>query len=364
MLRPFCLIDRYLIRKFMAILIFALIAMITVFIAVNYVENTDRFIDRKVPPDIIIRYYLHFIPHIVTLTLPVDVLLAALFSVGSMARFNEITAVKASGISLYRLLIPLIIAGMLISLADFWISENMVPNANRVKSDLWKTYVERSSSQRRISGNDVNLYNPEGIKVVIDRFDKTTLIAYQISVQEFHTQTLRSRLDAQEAVWDSARNLWVLRSVTRRSFEDHQEKMEFFPELEKKDLFFTPEDILQGERHPDEMNYRELEQFIRKLKLSGSRTERWEVDYHLKYAYPLTCLIMILFGAPIAAGRKKSGAGMNIFLTLVICFSYWICIQACRYMGYNQTLEPVEAAWLPNILFGTIALYLFIRMRS
>lgn len=364
MLHPLSLIDRYLLRKFTAILIFALIAMITVFVAVNYVENTDRFIDRKVPSDVIMRYYLHFIPHIITLTLPVDVLLAALFSIGSLARFNEITAIKASGVSLFRLLTPLLIAGALISLANFWISENIVPNANRIKTDLWKTYVERSSSQRRISGNDVNLYDPGGVKVVMDRFDKTIMTAFQISIQEFQQQTLRSRIDAQEAVWDSARQIWILRSVTRRSFEGQTEKMEFIPELEKNDLFFTLEDILKGERHPDEMNYRELATFIQKLKLSGSRTERWEVDYHLKYAYPLTCLVMVLFGAPIAAGRKKSGAGINIFLTLVICFAYWICIQTFRYMGYNQTLTPIEAAWIPNILFGSISLFLFLRMRS
>ncbi len=364
MLRPISIIDRYLIKKFLSILLFAVIAMVTVFIAVNYVENTDRFIDRKVPPEIIFQYYLNFIPHIITLTLPVDVLLAALFSVGSLARFNEITAIKAAGVSLFRLLAPLVLLGALISLADFWISENIVPGSNKIKTDIWKNYVDRSGLQRRISGDDINLYDPSGVKVVMDRFDKRMLTVYQISIQEFRDQSLISRIDAHEAVWDSAKQSWILRTGTRRTFGAEGERVRAFQTMEKPDLFFTPDDILKGERNPDEMNYLELASFISKLKKSGSRTERWEVDYHLKYAYPLTCLVMIVFGAPIAAVRKKGGAGLNIFLTLVICFSYWILIQTGRYMGYNQTLEPVHAAWIANVIFGVIALYFFIRMKS
>jgi lipopolysaccharide export system permease protein len=364
MLRPLSIIDRYLIKKFLSILLFAVVAMITIFVAVNYVENTDRFIDRKVPSEIIVQYYLNFIPHIVTLTLPVDVLLAALFSVGSLSRFNEITAIKASGISLFRLLMPLILLGMVISLADFWISENIVPAANKTKSDIWKNYVERSGMQRKISGDDINLYDPSGVKVIMDRFDKRIMTVYQMSIQEFRNQALVSRIDAHEAVWDSSKHCWILRNATKRTFAGNAERVENYPSLEKHDLFFEPEDILKGERNPDEMNYLELAAFIGKLKKSGSRTERWEVDYHLKYAYPLTCVIMIFFGAPVAAVRKKGGAGMNIFLTLIICFSYWILIQTGRYMGYNQSLDPVHAAWIANVMFGVIGLYFFARMKS
>ncbi len=364
MLRPLSIIDRYLIGKFLSILLFAVIAMITIFVAVNYVENTDRFIDRKVPAEMIIQYYINFIPHIVTLTLPVDVLLAALFSVGSLARFNEITAIKAGGVSLFRLIMPMVLLGALISLSDFWISENIVPGANKAKSDIWKNYVERAGSQRKISGDDINLYDPSGVKVIMDRFDKRIMTVYQISVQEFRNQSLVSRTDAHEAVWDSAKHCWVLRDGTQRMFSDSGERVETFRVKEKHDLFFEPEDILKGERNPDEMNYHELSAFIEKLKKSGSRTERWEVDYHLKYAYPLTCLIMIFFGAPVAAIRKKGGAGLNIFLTLIICFSYWILIQTGRYMGYNQTLDPAEAAWSANVIFGLLGLYLFLRMKS
>jgi lipopolysaccharide export system permease protein len=363
-MRPLSILDRYLIKKFIGILVFALIAMITIFVAVNYVENTDRFIDRKVPADVIIQYYIHFIPHIITLTLPVDVLLACLFSLGSLARFNELTAIKASGVSLFRIILPLFILGAGISLFDFWLSENVVPDSNRRKSEIWKTYVDRSASNRKLSGEEINLYDPSGIKVIMDRFDKKTLTISNLSIQEFYQNHIVYRIDAEEANWDSAQAFWILRNGAQRKFQDQRETVSRFAILEKPGLFFTPDDILKGERNPDEMDFRELFSFIEKLRKSGSRTERWEVDYHLKYAYPLTCLIMILFGAPLAATRKKSGAGLNIFLTLVICFSYWIIIQMGRYLGYNQTIEPVNAAWIGNAIFGFFGIIIYLRMKS
>jgi lipopolysaccharide export system permease protein len=112
------------------------------------------------------------------------------------------------------------------------------------------------------------------------------------------------------------------------------------------------------------MNFMELNDFIVKLRMSGARAERWEVDYHLKFAYPLTCFFMVVFGAPLAAARKKSGAGLNIFLTLVICFGYYSMIQLGRFMGYNQTLDPVQAAWIGNTIFGFLSVLIFLKLKS
>lgn len=358
------ILDRYLIKKFFGVLFFSLIGMITIFVAVNYVENADKFIDRKVPGDIIFKYYLNFIPNIITLTLPVDILLASLFSLGSLARFNELTAVKASGVSLYRVIFPLIIIAILISLTNFWIGENVVPESNATKAEIWKTYVDRVMANRRISGNNISMYDPGGTKVFIERFDKRSVVCSNISIQRFYGFKLVERIDASEALWDSAKSAWVLKKGSHRMFNNGIEKVESFALMEKTDLFFHPDDILKREQNPDEMNFIELNEFITKLRLSGARTERWEVDYHLKFAYPLTCFFMVVFGAPLAASRKKSGAGLNIFLTLVICFGYYSMIQLGRFMGYNQTLNPIEAAWIGNIIFGFISILIFLRLKS
>lgn len=358
------LLDRYLVKKFLSVLLFSLIGMVTIFVAVNYVENADKFIDRKVPGDVIAKYYLNFIPHIITLTLPVDILLACLFSLGSMARFNELTAVKAGGRSLFRVILPLIALAVLVSVINFWVAEAIVPTSNTTKSEIWKNYVERTPQSRRVMGTDIHIYDPSGIKVFIDKFDRKFLIATNMSIQKFYGNRLLERLDIQEANWDSASHGWILKNVTARKFTDSSEAIETFTQLTRKDLFFEPDDILKRERNPDEMNFFDLGQFIEKLKRGGARTERWETDYQLKFAYPLTCFFMVLFGAPLAASRKKSGAGMNIFFTLLICLAYWSLIQTGRFMGYNQSLEPVTAAWLGNGVFGVLGAWIFARMKS
>ena len=363
-MRILSIIDRYLIGKFLAVLFFSLIAMISIFVAVNYVENADKFIDRKVPGDIIFNYYLNFIPNIITLTLPVDILLASLFSLGSLARFNELTAVKASGVSLYRVIFPLIVIALLVSIANFWISENVVPTANATKSEIWRTYVDRAMASRRISGTNISMYDPSGTKVFIEKFDKKNILCTNISIQKFYGFQLVERIDAREAVWDSLKSAWILKNGNQRTFTKEEETVQSFTLMEKTDLFFHPDDILKREQNPDEMNFMELNEFIVKLRMSGARAERWEVDYHLKFAYPLTCFFMVVFGAPLAASRKKSGAGLNIFLTLVICFGYYSMIQLGRFMGYNQTLDPVQAAWIGNVIFGFLSVLIFLRLKS
>lgn len=358
------LLDRYLIKRFLSVLFFSLLGMVSIFIAVNYVENADKFIDRKVPSDLILEYYVNFIPNIITLTLPVDILLASLFSLGGLARFNELTAIKSSGVSLYRMIMPLLLIGLLVSLANFWVAENIVPVANSTKSDIWRTYVDRVSQNRRSLGTNITMYHPDGEKVFIDRFDKRSLVASNLTIEKFHGQKMIWRLDAIEASWDSARSVWMMKSVTERVFTDSTDNVRKFPVLEKADLFFGPDEILKREQSPEEMNFVELRSFISKLRQSGAQTERWEVDYQLKFAYPLTCFFMVLFGAPLAASRKKSGAGVNIFFTLVICFAYYTIIQMGRFMGYNRTLDPIMATWVGNTIFGLLSAVIFWRMRS
>ena len=359
----FSTLDRYLLRKFFGILFFAAVAMTAIFIAVNYVENTDKFIDRKVPGNLIFEFYLNYIPHIVTLTLPVDVLLACLFSVGSLSRFNELIAIKSAGISIYRIMMPVFAAGLFISAFDFWLSEYVVPTANIRRTDIWDQYVAPSAYRRHYS-RDITLYDPSGAKATIERFDKGKIVAKNISIQYFYGTTMTRRIDAIEAAWDSVTSRWVFRNGSRRAFHKNTETVNIFGEYSAPDIFFTPEDILKRERNPEEMNFLDLKRFIRKLHSAGSTTERWEVDYQLKFSYPLTCLLMVFFGAPLAAMRGKSGAGINVFLTLVVCFGYWVIIQLGRYMGYNQTLTPLEAAWTGNLLFALIGLNLTLKVRT
>ena len=139
------IIDRYLIKQFVQTIFFGLLAFTLIFVVIDMVENIDDFIDQKASVDIVLHYYLVFIPEIVKLMTPVSVLFSALFTAGKMANMSELTAIKASGVSLYRFMIPFLITTLFISLLSIYFAGYVVPNANQTKVNLESKYLNKGS---------------------------------------------------------------------------------------------------------------------------------------------------------------------------------------------------------------------------
>lgn len=357
-------LDRYLLWKFLGVLVFSTVAMVTIFIAVNYVENIDKFIDRQVPNSVILEYYINFLPYIVVLTLPIDMLLACLFSVGSMSRYNELAATKSTGISIYRTMSPLLLIAVLISFFNFYLSEVIVPDANSRRIDLWKEHVEKSQVRYELVKKNISMFNTDGRKIFIESFDARSEKATNVTIHQYDGQKLLNRIDCIECSWIDSTRSWVLKKGAIRTFENGTEKVEHFGQLIRNDLAFTPEDLMKRYRNPEEMGYEDLRDFIHKLRLSGGRTVKWETDLQIKLSYPFTCFFIVLFGAPIASIRSKGGPAAAVVICLVTCFAYWILIQFGKFLGYDEVLSPIQAGWLGNLVCFLVSLVFLFRVRT
>ncbi len=353
------ILDRYLLRKFVGVLLFALFAFICIFIIVDGIEKLDTFIDKEVPAGIVFRLYLYYIPYIVTLTLPVAMLLASLFSVGTMAKQNEIIAQIASGLSLYRILAPLLLFSMLISLGALWFGETVVPHASAARSRMVDEYIEKQREVWRKRVDNVYARDAQERRISMRWFDTVQNIGHKINIRRFEGLDLRLHIYANRMEWKEGQ--WVLYDGVERTFDEERESVRTFSSLilEKENL--TPADFGKVLKKPEEMAYAELRSFIKEVERNGGDPDHWLVDLYLKIAIPFANFIIVLFGAPLSSPKRRTGTATGFGVSLAVCFIYFGIIKTAQSFGQNGILPPLLAAWSANVLFLTAGLYVLFK---
>jgi lipopolysaccharide export system permease protein len=345
-------VDRYVLRQFIVTAAFALLAFIVIFVAIDLMENLDEFLDRNATPAIIATYYFYFAPEIVKLMVPLSMLLSALFTTGRLSTLNELTALKAGGMSLYRFMAPVVLFALLVSGVSVWFNGWVVPAANHKKLQIARFYFQKNIEF--VSKNNIYIQDSETKILSIGLFDDTRNVAMRVSVQEFAAgdpTTLVERHDAAEMHWNAADSSWTLQRGTERTFTASGETIRSFTAESMRGLHFSPDDIRKKQEKPDEMNYTDLGEFIGNQQRAGQDVARWLVDYYGKIAFPFSNFIVVLFGIPFSSVKRKAGLGVEFGIAIGICFLYMIFLKISQAFGYNGDLDPLLTAWLANIIF-------------
>lgn len=357
------LLDLYLLRRFVIILLFALVAFVLIVVVVELIGEIGNFLDRDVPFAVMVKYYLFYIPFLLVLALPIAMLLASLFSIGQMARYNELTAIKSVGISLYRVLAPLLILGLLMSLFAFFFGETVVPKTNRLKTAIHEQYLDPSST--RIASKVTNIFMRDQLNrlIFIGHYNSKEKVCHKVSILKKSDTRFRERHDAQTMQWQDS--TWVLLNGYRRTFsEQGVEHAVAFDSLREGSIDFSPEQLAESQTAPEDMSYRELKRFTQEVIRNGGDPASWRVDLNLKISVPFANLVMVLFGASLASNKKRSGVIVGIIISLIICFLYYGFVKFFQTLGYNSVLAPVVSAWLANLIFLVLGIALLIATRK
>jgi lipopolysaccharide export system permease protein len=356
------IIDRYFLGYFMTILVFSLGAAAVVFVVVDLVEHLDKFIDRHVPINIVIHYYLLYLPYIFYLILPVGMLLASLFAMGHFMKTNEFLAMKASGISLYRLYGWVVALGIVLSFGDLALGETVVPFTNKIRLDIYRYQVKKVPKPTTSRRGRIYLQNSPTEFVYIDYFDPQPRTAFRVTIQTVDKNRLLRRIDAERMEYRNER--WILHRIRDLSFQGDEIVEQRTDQMNGSFLTFEPKDLTNVQIKPEEMNYFELKDFINNLLRSGNKAVKWIVDLNFKLSTPFTNLIIVIFGLPLAAMRRKGGVMVVFGIGLFVCFIYFGCIQITKIMGYNGTISPDIAAWSANGLFGLVGFMMLFWVRK
>jgi lipopolysaccharide export system permease protein len=357
------LIDQYVLFRFLKIIAVALLSFILVVVIVDLIENIDKFIDHKAPVHLVVLYYIYYIPFIIILALPVAVLLSTMFTVGSLARYHELEVIKSTGISLYRLSVPLLLAGLVISIAAIVFSDVIMVPANFRKDQLKSEEIEKRSSRNQGLRQNVIKAARDGWIVYARLYNEIDDTGESVVIQQIKDNEVTEAIKADRMVWSDSG--WLLINVTERTFNKGEESgFGTFDTLNARFLPHTPEVMKHRQKNPRDTRFFELLKLIDMKKWMKQDTAKEKVELYLKFSVPFSNLIVIILGIPLAANPRRSGGTVGFGLSIIISFIYFVILRAGQSFGYNHSLPPLLAATLGDIIFLIIGVGMFLKARK
>ncbi len=377
------LLDEYVLRAYAANLVLSLAAFALLFLVFTFFELIGDIVHNGIALLIVGDYLINLIPYVVSTLTPLCSLLAVLITFGSLNRNSELTAMKATGISLYRVVAPIFVLAAILSVLLFAFNESYLPDANRrqealraeIKGKPAQTFLRpdrqwisgQSSKQAPPAPDATSAAPPTPARIFYyQAFDRYSMTFANLTVFEFDPATfgLKRRIHAQSVRWDPASGQWIFDNGWQRAFSgetlvpgSYQTfSSSAFPEIHEQPSYFIKED-----KQSQEMNYNELTAYIADLSQSGFDTIRLRVQLERKLADPVITLVMAILAVPFALSMGKRGGLVGVATAIAVAISYWIVADTFSGLGNINTLPPLLAAWSPDLLFAIAGSYLLLR---
>jgi LPS export ABC transporter permease LptF/LPS export ABC transporter permease LptG len=363
------ILDRYVARAYLGHFALVLVAFVSFTLLAEFLDLFDDIQHNRVKGKVMVHYLTFHAPFVAHLIAPFAVLVATLTTFGILSRKNEVTAMKAGGISIYRATLPVSVLGALSSLALMALGEFLLPHTNRVALRDYNVIRGRppqSSSlleRRWIVGTDGRLYNYDYVVDTLGPQGAGEFSLYGLWIYDLNQRSwdLRERLFAGRATWDGV--AYVLERAWRRSFGPSGGLRTLDEGVRTREIE-PPPYFKREERESDALGFWDLRTHIGVLEAKGLDVTKLRVQLHRKPATPTQALVMSLLGIPFAFVVGRRGALYGIGISILIAIVYWSCVQIFEAMGNNALLPPLLAAWTPNLLFAAAGVYLMLTLET
>jgi lipopolysaccharide export system permease protein len=354
-------LDRYVLAEFTKIFIATALGFPLLVIVIDLVDKLQKYLDRNLSAGKIALSYLYWIPDSMFLVLPAAVLFATVFAIGALTRHSEITAAKASGISFYRMVVPIYGGAVVITLLGLGLGE-LVPITNSKRSEILQEKRFQSGQDRfnfAYAAGRGRVYKVAALSLARHAIDNIE-VERKGRGPDFPTYLLTART----ATWHGRRG-WTLHGGQLHILPDSVTNISVaFDSLRDREFTEAPVDLTAIPREPEEMGFGELRRFIRSLQRSGGDVNELKVELALKIAIPVTCIIIAIFGSALATSTQRGGAAYGVGVSLATTILFLMLIQITKAVGGGGLLPPYVAAWIPNAAFGMAGLLLLGRTRT
>ena len=363
--RFYQILDRYVIQGWLFYFVTTLVALAGVYIIFDFFQLLGDIVWHHASSRLVLNYYRYLLPQVIYLMLPLAVLLATLVNFSLLTKSNQITAIKAAGVSLYRISLPVLFAAALVAAGMFVMGDEYLPSTNQ-RQDALRNEIKGKPAQtfyqpgrKWIFGQSNRIYNYRFFDPVHDVFARLSVFDFDPSFRVIR------RVYAKRAFWEPHIHEWILEDGWVRALQgDKVTRYNPFSVAAFKDLTQPPAYFKKDVRTSEQMNVLELRRYIRDLAQSGFDVVRLTVQLYRKFSYPLIALVVALIGIPFAFTVGRKGALSGIALSLAIAMLYWSTSSLFESMGDLSQLPPAVAAWSPDVIFGLGGAYLLLRVRT
>ena len=352
------IIDIYIIKKFLGTFFFALLLIISIAVIFDFSEKIDEFLENGAPFISILRdYYLNFIPYFATLFSPLFTFISVIFFTSKMAYNTEIIAILSSGVSFHRLLLPYFISAFILTGFSFSLNNFIIPKANEERFRFEETYVH--FSPHNFTEQNVHRQIEPGIFIYLENYNTTNNLGRRFSIEKFENGRLKSKLLSEYIQWNKEKNKWRIKDYYIRDYLENTQKITAGRETDTT-LNLSPEDFSRRENAVEAMTFKQLNKFIQNQRLQGSpNIAEYLVEKHRRVSFPFSTFILTIIGISVSSKKVRGGIGLQIGIGITISFTYIIFMQFSSQFAIGGAIPPLIAVWIPNIIFGIVAAFLY-----
>jgi lipopolysaccharide export system permease protein len=358
------ILNRFLLKHFLRILLLSTGAFTGIYLLIDFFENISDFIDHNASALDYFSYLLNSIPLIFVQILPLAILMTVVLTLGTLGRTNEITAMRACGFGLWRIIRPLMLLALGLSFLLLALNEFVAPINAKALNYLLEIKLQ-GKQQLSFKRNEI-WYRDQNRIINIQVADPQQQKLHGVTIYNLDKSSkIVLRQDASRAEFRDGN--WIARSLLERHFDSTHGDLESVQKLANQmlDINRQPADFAIQENQNNELNFRQLLKMVNKLEQEGIDSTRQRVDLHNRLAAPFTCLIMAFLGVPFALQRgRNSNIALGIGMSLAIGVIYFILQSLVTAFGYSGALPPLLAAWTSNIIFLMLGVWMLLSVKE
>ena len=351
-------IDRYIIKKFITTFLIALLFMILIIIIFDISEKVDDFVGRHAPlRAIIFDYYANWIPYFVNMFSPLFVFITVIFFTSMLASKCEIIAILSCGVSYKRMLLPYMISAFMVFLLSLSLNLWIIPRSNVQRIKFEQTYVGK---KKQNNNTNVHYQIDTGKFVYVQSFTSWDNTANNFTLEEIKDNRIISKLSAEKAQWDSTQGCWKLKNWFIRDYGEGLGDNVRTGAVMDTVINLTVTDFYRNKKTVETLPLGQLNELIKTQNMRGDPNVMYaNLEKHQRFTLPFSVFILTIMGVCLSSRKRRGGIGLNIGIGIALSFTYILFLRFSEMFVYSGTMRPGIALWLPNVVFGIVAVILY-----
>ena len=335
---------------------FVVFILMLIIVVIDITEKMEKFVSNDLGFVEVFAYYMDYVPFIASMITPLTSFIATVYITARMAGHTEIVAMLSSGMSFKRMMLPYVLGAIVIGGLNFYLTGWIIPESNRDKLEFEIKYLEKPFVY---SERDVHLQEASNIYLYLRGYNNNTNVGHQFTLERVNGTTLEEKFSARSIVWKEEEQKWTAKNWRHWTMEGEKEVVTTGQELDTV-LAIHPKEFSSDYRQYDAMTLTQLDEYIEKLKERGAgNIAVYEVEKFVRFTSPFTVLILTLMGVIVASRKSRGGTGFRIALGFLLSFIFILCFILTKSIAEVGDLDPMLSVWIPNIIFGSVALFMY-----